>query len=252
MKHAMTMRKRPCIAKPKQPPKRSRYLRGNNPIFFVPLPIDVIVSILAQNSRLLGMAHYLSKEIAIKARPLQMRLLAHKSFTHCEMSMCRGPLAMAETRAIDNVGTYRYYAFYFSESMTWKIHTGTEWGNHQRYYKLYRWFSPSNFLPTLVTHQPDLYTSCSLHQQRGHCRGEALKLVRETLEDRYSQKDTLGQVVSLHAFLLIHMVMLGKYREPHVIARLNGDMGAPWHDDPNSFALVKEIEEWYAEIKATL
>ena len=252
MKHAMTMRKRPCIAKSEQPQKRSRYFRGNNPTFSVVLPSDVIVSILSQNSRILGMAHYLSKEIAIKARPLQMRLLAHKSFTHREMSMCHGPLAMAETRAIDNVGAHRYYAFYFSESMTWKIHAGHALGTRQVYYKLYRWFSTSNFLPVLVTHQPDLYTSCSLHQQRGHCRGEALRLVRETLEDRYRQKDTLGQVVSLHAFLLIHMVMLGKYREPHVIARLNGDMGAPWYDDPNSFALIKEIKEWYSEIKATL
>ena len=233
-----------------QTPKRPRYLRGNNPNFFVILPIDVIVSILAQNPRLLGMAHYLSKDIAKKARPVQLRILAHKPFTYREMRECREPFAIADTQPIQGGKMHVRYASYFLEDTIWRLAVGPSGVIGTMNYKLFRWSKPFGQKPPCATHQPDLHTSILLHQRRG--QDDALRLVKETLEDRYKQKRTLGQVVSLHAFLLIHMIMLGDYRKPFIVARLNGDMDASWQSVPGAHALIKDIDAWYEIVKHTL
>lgn len=207
--------------------------------FSVVLPIDVIVMILSCHPRLLGMAHYLSKEIATISRPFRLRLLMSKPFTIKEMTAVPIPCGMYGTRNISETKSCNPYAFVrLGGNSIWRVIVGPA-------DNILYWIDRAvckDYIANLHYYQPDLYTCGRLYQRRGQERKD---LLQKILEDRYNRPRNLENVIALHAFLAMHRVLQGK-----VVYGRNWQL--PRDLTGSVIEMVQEIEEWYPLVKESL
>lgn len=213
------------------------------------LTTDCIVYILAQDRRLLGMAHYLSKAIAIRARPFQLRMLMNNRFTLNECSSVYSP-----------AGFYRQVR-HPSRVLIWicEICIDDEWWsigiakeNGRVCVRVEETISIR--LAVEAGDQPDLYTSRELYRARGATLDRARELVIRTLDEMYHTKRTLGDVMHLYAFLLLHRSLFQGtvIFVEHMFKGTLGKAYRSWKKQTKAKRLIRKIDEMYIEIRKSL
>lgn len=215
--------------------------------FTFPLPVEIVVWILSQDLRLLTMTYRLSKEISKLALPLRMSRLIRKPFIPREFGVPQ--------RFPPPIGMYSVDRARRSSPYAWvRLAKGKAWyvvvprGNRTKYYAgdEYPWYAE-----TMVERQPDLYTSKALYTKRGN--ENAQRLVRNILCERYERHHTLDDILRLHAFLLMHRVLMKGEAVRHSYV-IEGDLDCHWNQEQTGIVnkLVEEIREMYPEIMVSL
>ena len=212
--------------------------------FNITLPIDVLVWILAQHPRLLAMTCYLSKDISAKARSLRTKYLIYKPFLPREFG--------CPTRFPTPVGMYMANGTKWCRSpYAWVRLLGKAWYVVLPRKDQNKYFAGTEFpwYPEIMTErQPDLYTSRELYRRRGV--EDPQRMVREILCEKYQKHETLLELLTLHAFLLMHRVLLRGEGICHSYS-IEGELNGPWKQDIVN-NLVEEIKEMYVEVMISL
>ena len=208
----------------------------------VKLPIDIIVSILIQDNALLGMSHYLSKEIGKRARPYRISRLITLPPTRREIETLKYPQGYYSTFLPEDGKSYYSYGSIdmgqcskFVISISPGHETTTYWTD---------WHENARVSGTL-----DLFNSKHIYAKRGADHGS--RLAKETLSGMYKDRRTLGQLIRIHTALYVHVAVVKSGKINFLYRNLQGSMNQPWESESGG-ALMKEVEEWYSLIMEML
>ena len=210
------------------------------------LPVDIIVSILAQDNRLLGMAHYLSKSIAKKARPIQLIKLIRNDPTFLEIGMFAltgAPFGCCTKESPRSNRTYSCYSVCVPKS-GFARHTivsdNIYYNGHGGDIQCYDVGSTEPYVPPI---RADLYITQRIYQRRG---GDVS--VKIDLDKFLYRVKTVADVVAIHAFLSMHILILG-HDIPNFLCHI------PRFEDPSLCAhptILEQVGEWYRIVSLSL
>lgn len=211
------------------------------------LPVDIIVSILSQDPSLLGIAHYLSKSIAIKARPIQLIKLIHNDPTHSETKLIASAIKGLCTK--ESPLSSRAYIHYSVVSLMHIRYNTTVRDN--MYFSGHGgnvWAYDDDGVRRSLPIRADLYAVKKVYQHRGGHRVDAVALVQQNLDRFLLRTKTVADVIAIHAFLLMHMLILG-YSVPKFTWEIRNFNAPSLCAHP---FVLGQVGEWYDIVGASL
>lgn len=213
------------------------------------LPVDIIVTILSQDNRLLSMAHYLSKAIAKKSRPIQLQMLIHNHPTASEVELVAKRNAkgycIQESPRLDRtyvcysvcvIGNLGKHTITNKDGYIMRDNNGKRMGTWVR--------DIDGDVSYRVPVQCDLYTAKEIYRHRG---GDSVLISQRNLYEFLHRVKTGADVIAIHAFLSMHMLILG-----YDIPNFSWDVR---FEDPSLCVhptILEQVGEWYRIVHLSL
>lgn len=215
------------------------------------LPVDIIVSILSQDNQLLGTAHYLSKSIAKKARPIQLKKLIHNPPSTSEIPLIterasKGYCVRESPRPdITHYACYSVCTIGHAQNK-FTLVTNDLYGMYDTEDAMFPGARDKTGTYFCLPFRSDLYAAKAIFHRRG---GDASALVRRMLEELLFRTKTVADVIAIHAFLSMHMVILS-----HDIPTFEWGIDVKFND-PGLCAhpvILQQVGEWYDIVQSSL